>query len=276
MRTTLALLASLTILAGCTFGDTKPFDSLVMVIADDGDRECVRYWPAAAPIAKPDLLGPTVEERVSGIRGVAMVRLDSVSYKLPDPAHNNRVTLGRVILRFTVLERLKGGWYEADFILGYMEVGYDCEYKENDNRDREGLAELSDRVETFLGDRSLIVFLPMDYDFHLRRSVVSFQYPGRWWSLYDNSAWLVQAEGVGNESDPHFYAHWDYGLQEITSLSEIRNKVQAVVTEEEQKGFDCVAATYEHQWYVRSGEENWYRGKLTPDGTPIECLAARN
>ena len=114
--------------------------------------------------------------------------------------------------------------------------GYDCEYRENDKRDLEALAELSAYIDGFLGDKTLVGFLPRDYDFHLRRSAASFQYPGTWPNLYDNSAWLVQAEDVGSERDPHFYVHWDYGLQEIVSLSEIRNRVQNVLAEEEEKG----------------------------------------
>ena len=86
----------------------------------------------------------------------------------------------------------------------------------------------------------------------------------------------MQAEDVDSESAPHFYVHWDYGVQEIVSLSEVRRSVQTVVAEEEERGFECVSAAYKYEWYLRSGEENWYRGRLAPDGTPIECLAARN
>ena len=86
----------------------------------------------------------------------------------------------------------------------------------------------------------------------------------------------MQAEDVDSESAPHFYVHWDYGAQEIVSLSEVRRSVQTVVAEEEERGFECVSASYKYEWYRRSGEENWYRDRLAPNGTPIECLAARN
>ena len=87
MRTVLLLL-SLAVPTGC---------SLIRVGgAEDG--KCVSAWPVAALIPEPNLLSPTIEERVAGAVGVAMVGLESASYGLPDRAENNRINLGTVTL----------------------------------------------------------------------------------------------------------------------------------------------------------------------------------
>ena len=253
----------------------SPVPSPTPIALKTDDRQCVGVWPAAGPPLGPNLLPPTIEERVSGIRDVTVVRLNSVSYDLPDPARNNRIDLGEVDIEVTVLENLKGGDRRLfPTIGGSMEVGYDCEYRENDQRDLKKLAELSVHVEGFLADKTLIVLGPQGSGFWLRRDVASFQYPTIGPNLYRSPLLLIQAEGVGTEVDPHFYLHWEAGSQGSISLSDLRTRIRSLVAEEREKGFECVSASYEHQWYVRSGEERWYRGKLTADGKPIECLAA--
>lgn len=54
-------------------------------------------------------------------------------------------------------------------------------------------------------------------------------------------------------------------------LQEIRDRVNAVIAEEVDRGVECVGALYRHRWYTRSGEEEWYRGELGPDNVPVEC-----
>ena len=283
MRAVLLLL-SLVALTGC---------SLIRV-GDAGDRECVNSGPpraaapavAAAPIPQPNLLSRTIEERVAGTVGVAIVRLESVSYDLPDRAANNRINLGTVNFEFTVLESLKTGRHVPERTLAYMGVGYACEYIENDERDREALAELSADLEEFFGDRELIMFLPHYGGFYMTRAIVSYHERPRdtledkyqmWGAWNDGSQWLLRAEGVGSDQDPHFVdpldALYTVDVPENTiSLSEIRERVNAVIAEEEERGVECVGAHYKYQWYVRSNEESWYRGRVGSDGTPIECI----
>ncbi len=292
MRAVLLLL-SLVALTGC---------SLIRV-GDAGDRECVNSGPpraaapavAAAPIPQPNLLSRTIEERVAGTVGVAMIRLESVSYDLPDRAANNRINLGTVNFEFTVLESLKTRRHVPERTLAYMGVGYACEYMENDERDREALAELSADLEEFFGDRELIVFLPHYGGFHMTGATITFrdksipapppvygvdpleQEYGLWRGWNDGSQWLLRAEGVGSDQDPHFVdpldAPYRMDVPENTiSLSEVRERVNAVIAEEEERGVECVGAQYKYQWYVRSNEESWYRGRVGSDGTPIECI----
>lgn len=239
-------------------------------------RACIGVWPAGAPVPGPELLPPTIEERVSGIREVAVGKLDSVDYSLPSPTYNNRATLGRIGLKVNVVENLKGGERRVHpFVSGAMQVGYDCPYTEDDQRDLAKLGHLSARLETSLADKTLIVLEPDGGGFYLSRYVASFRHSRMWQHLYRSSLMLTEVEGVGTDSDPHFDLIWEGSSQGTISLSELRTRIQRVVAEEKEKGFECVSASYEYQWYVRSGEEHWYRGMLTEDGTPIECLAAR-
>ena len=281
MRAALLLL-SLSVLAGCS----------LIPVGDAGDRECVssRHLrapaPALAPIPQPKLLSRTIEERVAGAVGVAMVRLESTTYHLPDRAANNRINLGTVTLDFAVLESLKTGRHVPERVRAHMGVGYACEYVENDERDRDALAELSADLEEFFGDRELIMFLPGYGGFGLTGATVSYherpwdrledKYK-MWGAWNDGSQWLLRAEGIGSDQDPHFVDPLDAlytvdVLENTISLSEIRERVNAVVAEEEERGVDCVGAHYRYQWYVRSNEENWYRGRVGSDGTPIECI----
>ena len=239
MRTVLLLL-SLAVLAGC---------SLIRV-GDAEDRKCVGIWPAYAPPLEPKLLSRTLEERVAGRVGVAMVRLESVSYDLPDRAANNRINLGTVNLEFAVLEHLKTGRHVPETVRGQMPVGYACEYVENDERDREALAELSADLEEFFGNRDLIVFLPSYGGFYMTRARVSYhERPrdtlensyGLWRNWNDGSQWLFRVEGMGRDQYPHFVdpldAVYTVDVPENTiSLSEIRERVNAVIAEEEERG----------------------------------------
>ena len=286
MRAVLLLL-SLAVLTGC---------SLIRVV-DAEDLECVGPWPAGAPPPGPNLLSPTIEERVAGTVGVARVRLDSISHDLPDRALNNRGDLGYVTLEFAVVDHLKGGHQVPETVMTTIEVGYDCEYNENDHRDREALAKMSADIREFLDDRILVMFLPDYRGFRMSGRVTFHQEPvgnqgtqvgnGFWigynndsdWTLgtEDGSRWLLRAEGMGSDQDPHFVDPLDavytvYVPENTISLSELRERVNAVITEEEERGVECVGAHYLYQWYVRSNEESWYRGRVGSDGTPIECI----
>jgi len=284
MRTVLLLL-SLLVLTGC---------SLIRA-GDAEDRECLASWPAAAPPPEPNLLSPTFEERVAGAVGVLRVRLESVSYDLPSRARNNRVNLGRVRLKFNILEQLKQGYYVPTSVTATMEVGYFCEYIENDERDQEALAKLSADLQEFFGPGELIIFLYEYVGFHTARATVTFrdksiptplpydgvdpleQKYGLWRDWNDGSQWLLRAEDMGTDQAPHFVDPLDapYRMEvpeNTISLSEIRERVNAVIAEEEERGVECVGAHYRYQWYVRSNEESWYRGRVSADGTPIECI----
>lgn len=294
MRTGILLL-SLVVLAGCWFGEYEQADSAQRAKADVGDLDCVAHWPTGAPVAKPYLLSPTFEERIAGAVGVLRVRLESVSYDLPSRARNNRIALGRVRLKFNILEQLKQGYYVPPTVTGTIEVGYFCEYVENDARDQEALAKLSADLEEFFGPGELIVFLSEYIGFYTPRAKVKFQDKsistplptvgigvfaqtyglGRDWN--DGSQWLLQAEGIGSDQNPHFVdpLGGPYTVEvpaNTIALSEIRERVNAVVAEEQERGFECVGAQYQYQWYVRSNEESWYRGRVGSDGTPIECI----
>ncbi len=284
MRAVLLLL-SLAILTGC---------SLIRV-GDAEDLECVGHW-ATAPPPGPNLLSPTIEERVAGRVGVARVRLESVSHDLPDQAQNNRRDLGYVTLEFAVVEHLKTGDHAPESVRTTIEVDYDCEYNENDHRDRGALAKMSADIKEFLDDRILVMFLPDYGGFRMRGSVEFHQHPigqdtfvgnGFWqggndgsdWLLEtkDGSRWLLQAEDIGTDQDPHYVDPLDGPFTRIVpkntiSLSELRERVNAVIAEEKERGVECVGAHYRYQWYVRSNEESWYRGRVGSDGTPIECI----
>ena len=270
-------------------------DSAQGIEADVGDLECVAPWPAAAPVRKPNLLSPTIEERVAGRVSVVRVRLESLSHDLPSRARNNRIDLGRVSLEFNVLEQLKQGYHMPATIWATMEVGYVCEYIENDDRDGEALAELHADLEEFFGDKDLIMFLQdFSSNLHMTRARVEFRDKSipppppfygvdpliqkyRFSSWNDGSQWLLQAEGTGSDQDPRFVDPLDAVPtadvpESIIALSEIRERVNAVVAEEEERGVECVGAHYRYQWYARSNEESWYRGRVASDGTPIECI----
>ena len=284
------LLLSLFAFAACSIGNGEQVGTAPENDPDFGPHDCVSQWLSMPPMPGPELLSPTIEERVAGTVGVARVILDSVSYELPRRAWNNRVDLGIVKLGFTVLENLKTGYRPPDNVWPYMEVGYHCEYIEDDDRDREALAELSAGLERFFAGKMLIVFLP-DYGGFSMNGRISFHENRNWspdalvdryglWSNWnDGSQWLMEAEGLGTEENPYFIDPLD-ALYTVSvpvntiSLLEIREKVEAVIAEEEERGVECVGASYKHQWYVRSGEENWYSGLLSEDGTPIECFAA--
>ena len=204
--------------------------------------------------------------------------------------------LGYVTLEFAVVEHLKTGDHAPENVTTTIGVVYDCEYTENDHRDREALAKMSADIEDFLDDRTLIMFLP-DYEGFRMSGRVSFhQEPignldtqvgnGFWggqnndshWSLgtKGGSRWLLQAEDMGTDQDPHYVDPLDGPYTRVVpkntiSLSELRERVDAVIAEEEERGVECVGAHYRHQWYVRSNEEGWYHGPLGADGTPIAC-----
>ena len=300
------LLLWLVVLVGCSFesngqgdvGDLEFDGRRVETLAESngqgnvGDLECVGPWPAAAPVPRADLLSPTIEERAAGAVGVATARLTSVSYDLPERARNNRIDLGRVNFEFTVLEHLKTGHRVSETVGAYMEVGYGCEYIENDDRDTEALTKLSADLEEFFGDKVLILFLPQYSGFRMWRARVSYHekrygeddtLENRYglWGWNDGSQWLLQAGGIGSDHNPQFVdpldASYTVDLPENTiSLLELRERVKGLIAEEEERGVECVGADYRYQWHVRSGEEDWYRGRLGADGTPIECIAACN
>ena len=198
------------------------------------------------------------------------------------------------MLEFDVLEYLKPSHYEPATVRAVMHVGYACEYIENDERDGEALAKMSADLEDFFGNKLLVMFHPMyHHEFHMKRATVSYHEEqfgddapleiryGLWRDWNDGSQWLLQAEGIGSDDNPHFVDPLDAlptaDVPENTiSLEEIREKLQAVRAEEEERGVVCLGAYYQHQWYVRSGEERYYPGRLGADGTPIECIAACN
>ena len=212
----------------------------------------------------------------------------------PAVAENNRIKLGRITLEFDVLEQLKPVYRVPGFMGAFMEVGYACEYIENDDRDLEALANFSADLEQFFGDKLLIVFF-RNHEIHIGRARITFrdesipaappiygvdplvQKYGLWSGWNDGSQWLLQAEGASSDDNPHFMDPLDAvptaEVPENTiSMSEIRERVNAVIAEEEERGIECVGAHYRHQWYVRSNEESSYRGRLGADGTPAECI----
>ena len=276
------LILSLFVFAACSIADSEQ--------GDIDPHDCAGRWPLLARISEPKLLSPTIEERVAGRVGVALVKLESVSYDLPARTRNNRENLGYVYLNFAVLEYIKPRYSHFETVSATMRVGYGCEYIEDDERDRYALAELSADLERFFGDKVLILFLPDHYDFHMTGTVSFHENQdwgtdalegkyGLWRNWNDGSQWLMEAEGVGTDQDPHFVdplrsLSRTKVPDNIIPLSEIRDKAQAIFAEEIERGVDCVGADYWHQWYLRSGEEDWYRGLLSKDGTPVECFAA--
>ena len=271
---------------------------------DVGDRECVSIWTLGSAPLGPDLLRRTIEERVAMASGVSRVQLESISYSLPDRTTNNRRTLGNVRLEFAVLEHLAPVYDPPETVSLHIDVGYDCEYIENDDRDKKALARMSAALAEYFGDRQLIVF----WEFYRHLSLVgriSYQaqstqhgslqqsyglrsgsnYANDYWSGWDDgSQWLLQAEGTGDDqtlyfADPIAVLPTGEAVEETISLPEIRERAQKVIAEGEELGWACVNAHYEHQWYARSGEEDWYKwhiGHLGADGTPVECIAACN
>lgn len=263
--TVAVITVAITVLVGCMFGDA--------FLSDSRSRECVSPWAMGARPPGLGLHTPTLEERIAGIGGIVVAEFDSVYYDLPGRAENNRRNLGRIVLRATTVERLKGEGRQSDIVFAEIDLGYDCEYIEDDERDLEKLAELSDCVEDFVDDRKMVMLMPLNYGIHLFHPTASFQRPTTCTNLHQyNPLWLMQAEDAGTDSDPHFYVHWEYQLLEVIPLSEIRRRVQAVVEDEEERGFDCVSASYEYGRYLRSGKEDFYRGGLASDGSPIECV----
>ena len=134
-----------------------------------------------------------------------------------------------------------------------MEVGYACEYIENDKRDRVALAELSADLEEYFGDRDLIVFLPPYSSFGITRARVSYhempwqdtleQRYGLGRSRNDGSQQLLRVESIGSGQDPHFVDPLEAGYmmdipENTISPSELRERVNAVIAEEEERGDD--------------------------------------
>lgn len=275
MRAVLLLL-SVAVLAGCQSGGSE-------------NTDCLAPMHAFAPVFQPYLLSPTIEERAAGPVGIVTARLESISYSLPDRTKASSDNLGTVSLEFAVLEHLKAGRYETDTVRAHMDVGYDCVYSENDDRDRKALARLSARLEEFFDGKLLVMFLPKygSAGLYFPRATVSYskeryyeepiELEYRMWSHWnDGSQWLLLAEGVGSSQSPHFVDPLDAALtvdvpEHTISLAEIRERLYAVMAEEEEKGIDCVGALYMLQHFIRSGEEPYYYGELKADGTPVEC-----
>ena len=276
------LMLSLFVLAACSTPDSEQ--------GDIGPHDCVSPWPTYSRVLTPQLLSPTIEERVAGKKGVALVTLESVSFRLPGRAQNNRLDLGEVNLKFAVLDNLKTESSYPEFVGATIRVDYHCEYIADDERDSEALARISANVEEDLMGKNLIVFYPYNQGIYMS-SVVNFPvdqqgnpeppesryYFSREWLA--NHPWLMESERIGSDQDPYFVdplrsLNARKVPENVISLSEIRDKAQAIFAEEIERGVDCVGADYRHQWYLRSGEENWYRGLLSKDGTPVECFAA--
>ena len=284
------LILLLLILAACSIRNGEQVGKQPEDTPEFGPRDCMGYWPLLAPVPMPQLLSPTIEERVAGRVGVARVTLESVSYDLPHRTRNNHVDLGYVRLDFAVLEHLKPRDRASETVSVTVDVGYKCEYIEDDDRDRESLAKMSADLKKSLDDKILILFLPNYYGFRLSGTVsyhdnqfgnqsATEEGYGLWEKWGDGSQWLMQAQGIGSDHNPHFVDPLDALYVDMPvntiSLFEFRERVKAVIAHEDVRGVECVGAYYEHQWHVRSGEESWYRGKLSEDGIPIECYAAR-
>lgn len=285
-----ALTLSLILFVACATEDAEQIRNEFASSPEIGPHECIGHWPLLSLVPTPELLSPTIEERVAGQRGVALVTLESVTFRVPDRAHNNRRDLGYLYLRFAVIERIKPETSVYESVSAIIEVGYNCEYIEDDERDTEALAKMSAGIEEDLKGKILIVFLQHDggpqmtgiFSFRQNQpdSIIDPQSTygfRKGWE--EGHPWLMQAEGIGTDQNPIFLDPLrllnprDVPVNTI-SLLEIREKAKAVIDEEKERGIDCVGASYQYEWYVRSGEENWYRGLLSEDGTPVECFAA--
>lgn len=278
MRKVLILLLA-PLLLGCSFVDgvQQAVGSQVF----GADRECIGHWPLGSRIFRPDLLSPTLEERTAGEVGVVLARLGSTSSALPKPDENSERVLGFVTLNFHVLERLKP---ELGEIMGTVQstvgLGYECIYPENNHRDREALVKVENELQEFFGDRLLILFSQdgkgygisgeVSFDEGDSQSTRFGYYYGGW---NDGSRFLLQAGDVG-DNNPYFIdpLRSNSGpVNRTIDLQEIRDRVNAVISEEVDRGMECVGALYRHRWYTRSGEEVHYRGELGPGNVPVEC-----
>ena len=278
MRTALVLLP-LALVLGCSFLDSVQEAVGSRVFVDY--RECIEIWPAAAPVPRPMLLSPTLEERTAGDVDVVLARLESTSSTLPEPGETSDRVLGFVTLDFHVLERLKPGpGMIPGTVQSTVRVKYDCTYPENEDRDREALVRVENQLQGFFDDRLLILFSKDGKGYYLdgrvsfeRGTSLGLNY-GEW---ADASRFLLQARNVGDDENPSFLDPlWgrDGRVNHTIDLREIRARMNAIIVEEVDRGVECVGALYRHRWYTRSGEERWYQidgGELGPDNVPVEC-----
>ena len=252
-------------------------------------RKCVEHWPLTAPLAGPNMLHPTLQERMAGWTGAYLVTLKSASHGLPSRSANSREVLGHVRVEFAVHERLEHYplWTEdimADLpgsVRMFVDVGYWCEYPQDDERDLEALAVVQARLEEYFGNRLLIVFVPGYHSVDKVSGSVSFDAGDRV-SVYFHSdfhsgtRWLLpMEEGTALGGNPQFvdwFAGAGGGEARRVSLDDVRRAAQEVMAEELERGVDCVEADYSLGWHERSGEVGWYDGFVDRSMTPVECL----
>lgn len=282
MRRVLVLLP-IALLLGCSFADSVQ-EAVASQVFGAG-RECIGMWPLGSRLYLPDLLSPTLEERTAGEVDVVLARLGSTSSALPEPDEKTESVLGFVTLDFHVLEYLKPKSPEfLGTVQSTVHVGYECIYAESNRRDREALVRVENKLQEFFGDRLLILF-SQDGKGFLAYGEVSFgkgdgqstsfgDYHSGWPRWNDGEQFLLQAVIIGDNNNPYFIDPLRSKAGPVNhtiDLREIRDRVNAVIAEEVDRGVECVGALYRHQWYTRSGEEEWYRGELGPDNVPVEC-----